>query len=382
MAKIGLYYPFIHFQDVSWLKLSALYWDRMNRIVPRGYELHDQREVAELVDSEFVVNERPEEWASQTGQLFEKLLDQYLDQLAPRYDVRSAKTWPVLTHRRFASGRNPHLAYIHARKLPAKLHERLQQARLAVLEPQRDWLGMHPQLVRAYMLELAKRVARGRGAELVSAEESSFVGTTANDDDLARALLRKVDLEHGSGFSENADHSVFTLAIQMVVPRSLSRVPVHEIIALRQEYAPARAALRAWSTALAKSLGPEVVRNKTTLKRHVRAEYEETLAPELKKLKATLSRRNHQIALSAMGLSITAPPLLAHVPYLASSSPLLSVAGGALVLAGLVNQSRQATADKGIDATRACYLLKVQELEPAGLATKIQRTLRRFTLAL
>jgi len=31
----ALYYPFIHFKDDSWLTLSALYWDRMARIVPK-----------------------------------------------------------------------------------------------------------------------------------------------------------------------------------------------------------------------------------------------------------------------------------------------------------------------------------------------------------
>jgi len=37
----GLYYPFIHFKDEAWLKLTALYWDQMVRIVPKKYELHD-----------------------------------------------------------------------------------------------------------------------------------------------------------------------------------------------------------------------------------------------------------------------------------------------------------------------------------------------------
>ena len=42
MATIGLYHPFIHFKDDAWLKLSALYWDRMARIVPPSY-WSDQR---------------------------------------------------------------------------------------------------------------------------------------------------------------------------------------------------------------------------------------------------------------------------------------------------------------------------------------------------
>ena len=39
----ALYYPFIHFKDDNWLKLSALYWDRIGRIVPYSYEPEDSQ---------------------------------------------------------------------------------------------------------------------------------------------------------------------------------------------------------------------------------------------------------------------------------------------------------------------------------------------------
>jgi hypothetical protein len=380
MAKIGLYYPFIHFQDVAWLKLSALYWDRMNRIVPRGYALHDHEDVAAFVDSGFVENEYPDEWAGQTGKLFEKLLDEYLDQLSPRYDVRRAKEWPVLTHRRFATGRNPHLAYVHAQKMPRRLHDRLHEACLAVRDPQRKWLGMHPHLVRAYMLELAKRASRGRGAELVSPEESSFIAVTASDDDLARALLRKINLEQTPPLTQpDAARAIFTLALQTVVPKNLGRVSAKRIIELRKDYAPARAALQTWASELARGLGPDIVKNKTALRQHVRAEYEKTLASELAALKATLRRRSYDVALGAMGLSLSTPALLALVPTLPLTTPLVTAAAGALAIAGLFHKEQQARAD--LAGSRASYLLKVGELEPASLATRLQRGVRRFTLA-
>jgi hypothetical protein len=44
----GLYYPFIHFKDEQWLKLSALYWDKMARIVPAKYPTEDGATVKEL----------------------------------------------------------------------------------------------------------------------------------------------------------------------------------------------------------------------------------------------------------------------------------------------------------------------------------------------
>lgn len=379
MAKIGLYYPFIHFQDVAWLKLSALYWDRMNRIVPRGYALHDHAEVTAFVESEFVRNQYPDEWAGKTGQLFETLLERYLDELSPRYDVRRAKEWPVLQHRRFASGRNPHLAYIHAQKLPGRLHDRLHRACLAVRDPARKWLGMHPHLVRAYMFELAKRASQGQGAELVSAEESSFVAVTASSDDLAQALLRKIDLERGPE-PEDAARTVFTLALQTVVPKDLGKVPASRIVELRKDYAQSRAALQDWAKSLASSLDPDIVRSKRALREHVRAEYEKTLAPELKSLKATLRRRGYDFALGAMGLSISTPAVLALIPTLQATAPLVTVAAGALAIAGFTHKEQQSLGDAA--SSRAAYLLKVRELEPAGLATRIQRSLRRFTLAI
>jgi len=41
----ALYYPFIHFKDDRWLKLSALYWDRIGRIVPSAYRTEDSETV-------------------------------------------------------------------------------------------------------------------------------------------------------------------------------------------------------------------------------------------------------------------------------------------------------------------------------------------------
>lgn len=41
LVRLGLYYPFIQFRNDSWLKLAALYWDRIGRIVPPGYQLQD-----------------------------------------------------------------------------------------------------------------------------------------------------------------------------------------------------------------------------------------------------------------------------------------------------------------------------------------------------
>jgi len=71
MARRCLYYPFIHFRDEGWLKLSALYWDDVTRIVPRAYVPRDNREVRALEDAGVVKRVDPGAYEQPVGDLFE-----------------------------------------------------------------------------------------------------------------------------------------------------------------------------------------------------------------------------------------------------------------------------------------------------------------------
>ena len=71
----GLYYPFIHFKDDSRLKLSALYWDTMARIVPSSYETEDSDTVKALGD--FVVPIPPSEAPYEFGKTFLAFVEEF-----------------------------------------------------------------------------------------------------------------------------------------------------------------------------------------------------------------------------------------------------------------------------------------------------------------
>jgi hypothetical protein len=47
----ALYYPYVHFKNDAWVKLSALYWDKLKRIVPEGYPTEDSATVRGLAAS-------------------------------------------------------------------------------------------------------------------------------------------------------------------------------------------------------------------------------------------------------------------------------------------------------------------------------------------
>src|ERR1041384_4768999 len=48
-TQIGLYFPYFHFPGDDWVKLSALYWDKIYRLVPYDYQTtHDTPDIIEL----------------------------------------------------------------------------------------------------------------------------------------------------------------------------------------------------------------------------------------------------------------------------------------------------------------------------------------------
>lgn len=69
-TRFALYYPWINFRSDNWIKLAALYWNRIGRIVPRGYPTHDSRTVRAL-DSALglIANLHPEEASRRVGRL-------------------------------------------------------------------------------------------------------------------------------------------------------------------------------------------------------------------------------------------------------------------------------------------------------------------------
>jgi hypothetical protein len=46
VPRFGLYYPYINFRSDSWLKVAALYWPKMARIVPVDYKPETRRWLA------------------------------------------------------------------------------------------------------------------------------------------------------------------------------------------------------------------------------------------------------------------------------------------------------------------------------------------------
>jgi hypothetical protein len=76
LPEFGLYYPFINFRDDQWLKIAALYWPKMARIVPAGCPTRDSETVRALIDElGFVINLKPDVARADAAKTFSSLLN-------------------------------------------------------------------------------------------------------------------------------------------------------------------------------------------------------------------------------------------------------------------------------------------------------------------
>ncbi len=123
-SYVGLYYPFIHFRDEVWLKLTSLYWDRMGRIVPEDYRLRDSDTVRQLKDGGYVRDYHPTGAQAQAGTAFRGLLASHGVQLRERYGLHLSQSWPddpVTMRSRAAHFGDPKLAYVFGPKIDPRL---------------------------------------------------------------------------------------------------------------------------------------------------------------------------------------------------------------------------------------------------------------------
>lgn len=74
----GLYYPFFHVRDDRWLKVSALYWPRVARLVPDWYLTTNDSETARAfsnADPGFLYRLSPGDAVEEAGARFAQALE-------------------------------------------------------------------------------------------------------------------------------------------------------------------------------------------------------------------------------------------------------------------------------------------------------------------
>lgn len=384
----GLYYPFIHFRDEGWLKLAALYWDGIRRIVPKGVEVHDSDEVKRLIDSNFIQNKDPEQAAFQIMRPFRELINTHSDAMRQQFHVDGRDRWPYDAHTRlYAPGRDFRLAYVFGEKVhPQLLSDLFSHGLVESRSDDPRWIGMHPRLAEIYMLSLAEAMAPRIGAyPLTDSARDHIAVSGLTMERLASVLLHRPELAVPTSVNaeggREVEEAMVSLAFKCVVPVNPASIPAEKIIDIRHRYAEERGMLQAEIARLAEGLAYlKDVKDPREVEQHLRSEYDKTLGPRLERLQKGLHDVNIDTAESAAAVSIAMPSAVAAI-LSAVGFPIGSSAGriaGIAFAVWTVLRKRKKAVDSTLKPSPEAYLYRVNQLSPQTVAQDIRATAADF----
>jgi hypothetical protein len=386
VTYFGLYYPFIHFKDEGWLKLTALYWDGMKRIVPMGATLHDSDEVKRLIDANFVHNESPTDAAAGIAPAFRELIAAHGDTLRAQFGIDRRADWPEdpYTELYAPTGSDSKLAYVFEEKIDQQLLSDLFACKLVTERTgNARWIGMHPRVASLYMMSLAEAMAPAVGAHPLTDEAFDHIAVSGlTMERLAAALLEQPSLVHQRDEREIEEH-MMCLALRYVVPAAPAEIPAESIIAFRRSYAEERSQFQAEIAKMAANLAYlNEVTDLRELDRHLQSEYDKTLAKRLQRLEKSLRRAGIDTVESTIGTSFAIPAGLATALTAVglSLAPPVSAALGIAVGVWTIWRKHKKARDGLLKPSPEAYLYQAsRSFTPKSLTSRISVDSRRFT---
>ncbi|AEY94257.1 hypothetical protein SHJG_p1126 (plasmid) [Streptomyces hygroscopicus subsp. jinggangensis 5008] len=263
--RYGLYYPYFNVRDQDWLKVAALYWPKIVRLVPDDYEPHlpeSADTVAARARDAFLVRQPP---GPSVGAVAPRMLDLLATYGSELRDCLS----PFSDHNLF----RPAVATLHENQLAPEVRAALIDAGLALcgadswerssiwrywaelasgtldfpgtrnsgwyfelMHGQRCWVLMPERLVAVYTSVLAEDFATANQLNPTTDQDSAYAVTNNwTTDRIAVALLDRPAPAH-SPAQENLTEALAFLALGLVIPADLRAVPFEKIMEIRERY--------------------------------------------------------------------------------------------------------------------------------------------------
>ena len=388
----ALYYPFIHFKDDKWIKLAALYWDKVGRIVPEEYKTHDSETVKAL--GTFVKTLRPDSARLEFRKSFVDFIARFGPKLREKYALSQRESWPIIkeAHRPpragGASGTDPRLGYIYYEKIGDELYSAMNESGLASTDFRGDrWIGMHPDLAWVYMSALAEHISDEHGLRPLTDETRNHLALSElSNERLAHALLEDVSLVDEKPTTTEVETILVSVAFQAVVPKELERLSIDKILAFRDKYPDERAKFQ--STAanfIADSKWLESITDPQVLEERLKEEYAKIWAPKVTELRDSLSEVGIDTIFSCFNLKAALPTGIA-AGAAALSLTLNPIAAGTAGLAlGAIPSLRdkRKAARKTLKESTVSFLYKMeQDLKPIDLWGKVKNRALQFALGI
>lgn len=386
LIQSGLYYPYIHIRSDKWLKAAALYWERVDRIVPHDYPTQDSRTARMLIDElGFIEGRRPGQAAVETSRLFLDLLAERGPELAKALRIQPSSADLAQEHERPRDGgvsAGGTVGYIFAEKLSPQLIEAMTEEqlafgasseqqgrpRLSMQVGSANWIGMDSRLAATYMTVLTRLTARHFDLNPITDVPVAHAAMAGmNVDAIFDALVGHLNSQ-GDGRRTETQQRMAVLAVESVIPRSLGLVDVRQIIKFRKQHEDELSAFQVAVVAAAEDVAalPADVDAGVLRDRVIEATHQHLLKP----------REELKAALRLFGLETVKSATTLQVPMSASSgamvgtatTPVLGTAVGAgAVLLAIGSTEIRRRRDLRAKTPAANYLLELRAgLTPQG----------------
>lgn len=411
----GMYYPSTQLPD-DWIKMAALYWDKIGRIEwPGGGWGKDSDVVRQLRDETgFVVDLAP----SNDELLFvsnliitmlntnheeiikhysiSSLIKIYGSGLFPKLNLISQK---LLAQDLFVSILNADLGQLVNFLNPASGHVVLQEDGIlefhvnALDQIASQALNVHQGTYFFYMKTLAEQMATARQLHLITDNTFNHVAASGYTlERVAQAMLLSDDMQPHLVTSQEASNDeielqMATIALQAVLPQDIRNISVKQIIKLRNQHRDEMAVFQEYLHNFATDLVTlEDIQDPKALMAHLELEYEKRLKPQLDDLKKLLKSIGIDAIEGLLNIRVELPPIfltgadyLAQAHALPSVNPIIAGAGTLALSAFPVIRKRQKDTKQALRSSPAAYLLHIQEgLEPTTATTWITRQARQI----
>ncbi|MEF7616302.1 DUF6236 family protein [Aquincola sp. MAHUQ-54] len=386
----ALYYPFIHFKDEQWLKLAALYWDKIARIVPHDYPTADSDTVKAL--SPCIGTVRPDWVPPDFAQAFVDFLSQHGGRLRERYGLHLREQWPELGETERApraggpSGNDRRLGYIFYEKIDNDVRRALDASGLASTDQRGErWVGMHPRLAWVYMTALAEQLAAHQGlCPLTDETRDHLALSSLSPERLAQALLDDVELVGTEPTPLEIESTLVSVAFKAVVPANLAELEPKKIMAFREKYPQERIAFQKAAADLLK--GGEWLKsidNPAVLEQRLRDEYDKHWNTRLQDLREQLRDCGIDAVLGCFNLKAVLPAGVAGAMAGLALHPVAAGAAGLAVGVMTTLRDKRKQAMGALRASPVSYLYRMeQDLAPKDLWGRVKHGTQRFALGI
>ena len=246
MSNSILYYPTIEFrrEDYQWLWNTALFADKIYRIVPPGYKLNEPRNIKALCSTgEIGIPISPVKYSKEASEAFSSFMDANGRKAAALSFIEEDETEYIR---------------IHSSKMDVKLLQNIFY-NLKQIDEDDNWLYAHPNTVNFYMTFLANHIAKKNSLSLWTRNQELWTTSTyfLYDGNL------QDDYRPGEEYYEPSKEALISLMLPDVFPQDILHVTPEEILQFREKRKDERKqfldAIENLRQELAKADAPEVI---------------------------------------------------------------------------------------------------------------------------